>query len=121
MPSQPGLVSGCRLDYMSSAGFVSRNVTKMSTGSGAVSCDNQTISFNGTAYDTMSRVLGCPHSGMTKCPSMRGNNNTACGNVIHLPVTSTCIVMHGCIGSMGIIVLECTILHRIGGVYETRG
>ena len=75
VPSQPGLVSGCRLDYMSSAGSASKNVTQLSTSSriAAVSCDNQTISYTGTAYDSMLRALGCPRSGVTKCPLMRGN------------------------------------------------
>ena len=74
VPSQPGLVSGCRLDYNSSAGAASRNVTQLSTSSriAAVSCDNQTISYTGRAYDSMLRALGCPHSGMTKCPAPKG-------------------------------------------------
>ena len=75
VPSQPGLVSGCRMDYMSSAGSASKNVTQLSTSSriAAVSCDNQTISYTGTAYDSILRALGCPRSGVTKCPLMRGN------------------------------------------------
>ena len=74
VPSQPGLVSGCRLDYMSSAGPALRNVTQLSTNRiAAVSCDNQTISYTGTVYDLMLRALGCPRSGVTKCPPMRGN------------------------------------------------
>ena len=75
MPSQPGLVSGCRLDYTSSAGSASKNVTQLSTSSriAAVSCDNQTISYTGTAYDSMLRALGCSRSGVTKCPFVRGN------------------------------------------------
>ena len=72
--SQPGLVSGCRLDYMSSAGSASSNITQLSVCSRitAVSCDNQIISNTGTAYDSMLRTLGCPRSGMTKCPLMKG-------------------------------------------------
>ena len=52
-----------------------RNVTQLCTSSRivAVSCDNQTISYTGTVYDLMLRALGCPHSGVTKCPPMRGN------------------------------------------------
>ena len=75
VPSQPGLVAGCRLDYTSSTGYKSRNVTELSTSSriAVVSCDNQTISYIGTAYDSMSRALGCPRSGTTKCPFLKGN------------------------------------------------
>ena len=74
MPSQPGLVSGCRLDYTSSAGSESRNVTQLSVGSRSaqVSCDNPIISYTGTAYDSMLRQLRCSRSGMTKCPPIRG-------------------------------------------------
>ena len=76
VPSQTGLVSGCRLDYMSSAGSESRYATPLSISSriAEVSCDNQTmISYTGRAYDSMLRALRCPRSGMTKCPLMRGN------------------------------------------------
>ena len=75
VPSQPGLVSGCRLDYTSSAGSESRYATPLSISSriAEVSCDNQTISYTGRAYDSMLRALGCPRSGVTKCPLMRGN------------------------------------------------
>ena len=38
----------------------------------SVSCDNQTINYTGTAHDSMLRGLGCPRSGVTKCPQMRG-------------------------------------------------
>ena len=71
--SQPelGLVSGCRLDYTSSAGAVSKNVTQLSR-TVAVSCDNQTISYTGTAYDSILGALGCPRTGVTKCPPPKG-------------------------------------------------
>ena len=74
MSSQPGLVSGCRLDYTSSAGSASRNVTQLNTDStiAAMSCDYQTISYTGTAYDSMLRPLRCPRSGATECPLMNG-------------------------------------------------
>ena len=74
MSSQPGLVSGCRLDYTSSAGAASRNVTQLNKNSriAAVSCDYQTISYTGRAYDSMLKALGCPRSGVTKCPLMNG-------------------------------------------------
>ena len=74
MSSQPGLVSGCRLDYTSSAGAALMNITQLSSSSriAVVSCDNQTISYTGTAYDSMLRALGCPRSGMAKCPPMKG-------------------------------------------------
>ena len=76
VPSQPGLVSGCRLDYMSSAGSECNISNQLSTSSRitSVSCDNQTISYTGIAYDSMLRALGCPRSGMTKCPILRGNS-----------------------------------------------
>ena len=76
MSSQPGLVSGCRLDYMSSAGSECNISSQLSTSIRitSVSCDNQTISYTGTAYDSMLRALGCPRSGITKCPTMRGNS-----------------------------------------------
>ena len=75
MPSQPGLVSGCRLDYTSSAGSESRYAIPLSISSriAEVSCDNQTISYTEHNYDSMLRALGCPRSGVTKCPLMRGN------------------------------------------------
>ena len=73
VPSQPGLVSGCRLDYTSSAGSASMNITQLSTNSRIVmvSCDNQTISYTGTAYGSVLGALGCSRSGMTKCPPPR--------------------------------------------------
>ena len=76
VPSQPGLVSGCRLDYMSSAGSECNISSQLSTSIRitSVSCDNQTISYTGTAYDPMLRALGCSRSGITKCPTMRGNS-----------------------------------------------
>ena len=37
----------------------------------SVSCDNQTISYTGTAHDSMLRGLGRPCR-VTKCPQMRG-------------------------------------------------
>ena len=76
MPSLPGLVSGCRLDYMSSAGSECNISNQLSTSIRitSVSCDNQTISYTGTAYDSMLRALGCPRSGIAKCPTMRGNS-----------------------------------------------
>ena len=72
--SQPGLVSGCRLDYTSGAGAASRNVTQQNTNSriASVSCDYQTISYTGRAYDSILRPLGCPRSGATECPLMNG-------------------------------------------------
>ena len=75
MSSQPGLVSGCRLDYTSGAGSESRNATQLSISSriAEVPCDNQTISYTGRAYGSMLRALGCPRSGVTKCPPVRGN------------------------------------------------
>ena len=74
VPSQPGLVSGCRLDYTSSAGSEWRISSRLGASSkiAAVSCDNQTIGYTGTAYDSMLRTLGCTRSGMTKCNSMIG-------------------------------------------------
>ena len=71
VPSQPGLVSGCTLDYTRSA---SGNVTKLNDKNRitAMSCENQNISYNGTAYNSMLRSLGCPRSGVTKCHLMRG-------------------------------------------------
>ena len=74
MPTQPGLISGCRLDYTSSAGSEWRISSQLGSSSkiAAVSCDNQTIGYTGTAYDSMLRTLGCTRSGMTKCNSMIG-------------------------------------------------
>ena len=73
VPSQPGLVSGCRLGYSSSGGFISSNISQSVSGSriAVVPCDNQTTSYNGTAYDSMSTALECPRSGMTKCSLVR--------------------------------------------------
>ena len=77
MSSQPGLVSGCKLDYMSSAGSECNISSQLSTSIRitSVSCDNQTISYTGIAYDSMLRALGCPRSGIAKCPTMRGNSS----------------------------------------------
>ena len=50
VPSQPGLVSGCRLDYTSSAGSEWRISSQLGASSkiaAAVSCDNQTIGYTG--------------------------------------------------------------------------
>ena len=75
VPSQPGRVSGCRLDYTSSAGSASRNVTQFNTNVmvTAVLCDNQTFSYTGTAYDAMLRPLECIRNSTTKCPLLKGN------------------------------------------------
>ena len=68
LPNEAWSVRGCRLDYSDNNGStLTFNHNSNVSIKVQIPCDNLTISYNRTAYDSMLRELPCTDSGMTRC------------------------------------------------------